>query len=266
MLVPAFTGATTLPRGGAGSFDMEVASSKYLYGLPDGEVPLAFNFNGTVHYRGDDGRLQMSLVPWSCSAEFRLPVAIWREADRALLPAHRLDRRCTRRRSLALQREKARRGAADARRVRRGAARGARERRRAASSRCSTRATRSIRTRRARRRTRRRRRSASSIRPRTRARWRAPSTTSSSQCVAEGDGEVSAEVRFLVPSGERHQAEPQRARGRRRLRAAAACRSGRGSTACDAGRTAGGAGHVPGREPDARCPRARPRRARSAAR
>ena len=42
---------------------MEVASSKYLYGLPDGEVPLAFNFNGTVHYRGDDGRLQMSLVP-----------------------------------------------------------------------------------------------------------------------------------------------------------------------------------------------------------
>ena len=37
------------------TFDMEVASSKYLYGLPDGEVPLAFNFNGTVHYRGDDG-------------------------------------------------------------------------------------------------------------------------------------------------------------------------------------------------------------------
>ena len=29
------------------SFDIEVAASKYLYGLPDGEVPLAFNFNGT---------------------------------------------------------------------------------------------------------------------------------------------------------------------------------------------------------------------------
>ena len=70
---------------------MEVASSKYLYGLPDGEVPLAFNFNGTVHYRGDDGRLQMSLVPWSCSAEFRLPVRDLARADRPLLPAHRLD-------------------------------------------------------------------------------------------------------------------------------------------------------------------------------
>jgi hypothetical protein len=33
------------------------------------------------------------------------------------------------------------------------------------------------------------------------------------QCVAEGDGEVTAEVRFLVPSGERHQAEPQRLEG-----------------------------------------------------
>jgi hypothetical protein len=33
------------------------------------------------------------------------------------------------------------------------------------------------------------------------------------QCVVEGGGEVSAEVRFLVPSGERHRAEPQRAEG-----------------------------------------------------
>jgi hypothetical protein len=78
-LVPAFTGSTTFRLAVPASFDMEVASSKYLHGLPDGEVPLAFNFNGTVHYRGDGGRLQMSLIPWSCSAEFRLPVATWRE-------------------------------------------------------------------------------------------------------------------------------------------------------------------------------------------
>jgi hypothetical protein len=78
VLVPAFTGSTTFRIALPASFDMEVASSKYLYGLPDGEVPLAFNFNGTVHYRGDDGRLQMSLVPWACTAEFRFPVATWR--------------------------------------------------------------------------------------------------------------------------------------------------------------------------------------------
>jgi hypothetical protein len=78
-VVPAFTGATTFRIAVPASYDMEVASSKYLHGLPDGEVPLAFNFNGTVHYRGEDGRLQMSLVPWSCTAEFRLPVETWRE-------------------------------------------------------------------------------------------------------------------------------------------------------------------------------------------
>ncbi len=79
VLVPAFTGSTTFRVAVPASFDMEVASAKYLYGLPDGEVPLAFNFNGTVHYRGDDGRLQLSLIPWSCSAEFRFPVSVWRE-------------------------------------------------------------------------------------------------------------------------------------------------------------------------------------------
>jgi len=42
-------------------------------------VPLAFNFNGTVFYREEDGRLQMSLVPWSCSAGFRLPIGTWRD-------------------------------------------------------------------------------------------------------------------------------------------------------------------------------------------
>jgi Family of unknown function (DUF6084) len=78
-LVPAFTGSTTFRVSVPATFDMEVASSKFLYGLADGEVPLAFNFNGTVHYRGDHGRLQMSLVPWSCSAEFRMPVATWRD-------------------------------------------------------------------------------------------------------------------------------------------------------------------------------------------
>ena len=33
------------------------------------------------------------------------------------------------------------------------------------------------------------------------------------RCAMEGEGEVSAEVRFLLPSGERHVAEPQRVEG-----------------------------------------------------
>jgi hypothetical protein len=108
-LVPAFTGSTTFRLAVPASLDMEVATSKYLYGLRDGEVPLAFNFNGTIHYRGDDGRLQMSLVPWACSVEYRLPVGTWRELIEHYYPgtgwiALREDT------LLALQREKAKRG------------------------------------------------------------------------------------------------------------------------------------------------------------
>ena len=108
VLVPAFTGSTTFRVPVPATFDMEVASSKYLYGVTDGEAPLAFNFNGTVHYRGDDGRLQMSLVPWSCSAEFRFPVETWRELidhyypGTGWVPVHETTLR-------ALQHEKARR-------------------------------------------------------------------------------------------------------------------------------------------------------------
>jgi hypothetical protein len=110
VLVPSFTGSTTFRVPIACSFDLELVAAKYFYSLPDGEVPLAFNFNGTIHYRGDDGRLQMSLVPWSCSAEFRLSVATWRELIDHYYPqtgwvplqADTLH---------ALQREKARRGA-----------------------------------------------------------------------------------------------------------------------------------------------------------
>jgi hypothetical protein len=78
-LVPGFTGATTFRLSIPCSYDMELVAVKYFYALPDGEVPLAFNFNGTIYYRGDDGRLQMSLVPWSCTTGFRLPLATWRD-------------------------------------------------------------------------------------------------------------------------------------------------------------------------------------------
>jgi Family of unknown function (DUF6084) len=79
VLVPSFTGATTFRLPLACSYDQEVAAAKYLYSVRDGEVPLAFNFNGTIYYRDGGGRLQMTLVPWRCTAELRMPVAVWRE-------------------------------------------------------------------------------------------------------------------------------------------------------------------------------------------
>jgi Family of unknown function (DUF6084) len=79
VVVPAFTGTTTVPVPIACHYDLELAAAKYLHSLPDGEAPLALHFNGMVYYRADDGGLQMVLVPWSKSIEFRMPVAVWRE-------------------------------------------------------------------------------------------------------------------------------------------------------------------------------------------
>jgi hypothetical protein len=88
-VVPAFTGSTTFRIGVPCTFDLEVAGAKYFNAVAGGEVPLAFNFNGTIHYRDDDGRLKVSLVPWSCSAEFRLPVSVWRAAMDDCYPSGR---------------------------------------------------------------------------------------------------------------------------------------------------------------------------------
>jgi hypothetical protein len=111
VLVPAFTGQTTVAVPLACSYDLELAASKYLYSLPDGEAPLALHFSGTIYYRGDADGLQMVLVPWNRSVDFRMPVSVWRETIEHYYPnttwvavrSQTLD---------ALQREKVARGLA----------------------------------------------------------------------------------------------------------------------------------------------------------
>jgi len=79
VLVPSFTGSTTVSVPVACHYDLELAAAKYLHALEDGEAPMAMHFNGTVYYRDDRGALQMVLVPWNTSIDFRLPVSVWRE-------------------------------------------------------------------------------------------------------------------------------------------------------------------------------------------
>jgi hypothetical protein len=78
-LVPSFTGETTFTMPVPCTYDLELAAVKYLYSVPDGEVPVAFHFTGSVLYAGDDGQLQIVLIPWTCSADWRMPVATWHE-------------------------------------------------------------------------------------------------------------------------------------------------------------------------------------------
>jgi len=77
--VGPFTGQTVVELPVTCTYDLEVTASRYFDALGDGDVPLEFLFGGTVFYGGLDGRLQVSPIAWSEEAEFRLPVAVWRE-------------------------------------------------------------------------------------------------------------------------------------------------------------------------------------------
>jgi hypothetical protein len=79
VLVPEFTGSVTIPVPLPCTCDLELAATKYLHALPDGHAPLAAHFNGTIYYPNADGGLQMVLVPWNKSTDYRMPVAVWRE-------------------------------------------------------------------------------------------------------------------------------------------------------------------------------------------
>ncbi len=87
VLVPSFQGSTTVELRVPCTYDLEVATAKYFNALADGEVPLSFHFTGTVFYRGADGSLQLVLIPWDTSAEFKLPVAAWRAMIEEHYPA-----------------------------------------------------------------------------------------------------------------------------------------------------------------------------------
>jgi Family of unknown function (DUF6084) len=85
-LVQSFTGSTIFSLPVACTYDLELAATKYFYSLPGGHVPLTFHFSGSVLHRGDDGRIQVVAIPWSCSARWRMPVATWREMMRRHYP------------------------------------------------------------------------------------------------------------------------------------------------------------------------------------
>jgi hypothetical protein len=76
--VPTFKRETIFALEVPCTYDLEVAATKYFYALADGAVPLSFHFYGTIFYTGRGGRLQMTPVPWSSSAQFAMPVAAWK--------------------------------------------------------------------------------------------------------------------------------------------------------------------------------------------
>jgi hypothetical protein len=77
-MVPGFTGATRVGLPLECTYDVEVASAKYLYALHDGAIPLQFLFSGTVFGHGERG-FTVAQIPWDREDRYDLPVAVWRE-------------------------------------------------------------------------------------------------------------------------------------------------------------------------------------------
>jgi Family of unknown function (DUF6084) len=79
LVVPAFSERTTVELPVACSYDLEVAATAYLDALGDGEVPLEFLFSGSVFADRPGGGLEVTRLSWDHEAEYRMPVAVWRE-------------------------------------------------------------------------------------------------------------------------------------------------------------------------------------------
>jgi hypothetical protein len=77
--VQRFTGSVEAEVRVPSSFDLGLGWVKYFHALQDGEVPLAFQFSGTVFYQGENGNLQIAKIPWDREAFFRMPLKVWKQ-------------------------------------------------------------------------------------------------------------------------------------------------------------------------------------------
>ncbi len=79
IVVPAFSASATVDLPIPCTYDFEAANTKYFDALDDGDIPLTFLFNGTVFYEAEAGSLRVAQISWEREADYRLPVAVWRE-------------------------------------------------------------------------------------------------------------------------------------------------------------------------------------------
>jgi Family of unknown function (DUF6084) len=82
VVVPPFTGTTVMEVPVPCTYDLEVTAARYLAALDrdDGEVPLELLPSGTVFFTTETGALQATRIAWDHELDYRMPVAVWRQA------------------------------------------------------------------------------------------------------------------------------------------------------------------------------------------
>ena len=86
IMVPSFDGTIDVDVPVPVTYDIEVATGKYLHALGSGgadhvtaePVSFVFLFSGTVFGKGDNG-FWVEQVPWHADASYRMPASVWRE-------------------------------------------------------------------------------------------------------------------------------------------------------------------------------------------
>jgi hypothetical protein len=76
LVVPSFERSIDVELQVPCTYDLDIASAKYLHALREGDVPLCFLFSGTM-FRVEQGRLQIEPISWSLEAAYRLPASVW---------------------------------------------------------------------------------------------------------------------------------------------------------------------------------------------
>jgi len=56
-----------------------VGAAKYFHAIHVDDIPLCFQFSGTIFYSTSDGAVQIDQIDWNNEAQFRLPSRVWRE-------------------------------------------------------------------------------------------------------------------------------------------------------------------------------------------
>lgn len=77
--VGAFEGITRTVLPAPCTFDLNLAVTKYFYGLTEGDVPLLFLFSGSLFYTDSEGRLQVQRISWNKECTYRMPLQVWRQ-------------------------------------------------------------------------------------------------------------------------------------------------------------------------------------------
>jgi hypothetical protein len=88
IVLPTFDGQIDADLHVPCTYDLEVASAKYLHAIRDGDdIPLLFLFTGTIFRVNGGGALTVEPIPWDVEASYRMPAHVWRGAMDQFFPA-----------------------------------------------------------------------------------------------------------------------------------------------------------------------------------